>query len=174
MGAVRPGIGALTPGMVGAAAGAAGVAGVTPGMGAVRPGMPGVAGAAGAAGATGTVIPGSGAFNPGMVGVDAGAVAGAVGVNPGMAERPGIDAGSAARGAGGVAPRAVAKFCRIWGALAAEAINCWAMLAGLGPGSGAGSAWAMPPVNSAADEPTKTAPARTNVQMVGMTLPGYR
>jgi hypothetical protein len=29
----------------------------------------------------------------------------------------------------------------------------------------------MPPVSSAADEPTRTAAARTKVQMVGMTLP---
>ncbi|CFB86149.1 Uncharacterised protein [Mycobacterium tuberculosis] len=100
-----------------------------------------VTGSAGAAG----VIPGIGAFTPGMDGVSAGAAAaaGAAGVSPGkVAVIPGAaGAGSATLGAlsGGVAPRAVARFCRICGALAAELISCCGML-GAGAGAGAGSA----------------------------------
>jgi hypothetical protein len=61
--------------------------------------------------------------------------------------------------AGGCAPRAVAKFCRICGALATEAISCCGMFC-IGSGTaGTGSAWAIPPVNSAAEEPTTTAAA---------------
>ena len=94
--------------------------------------------------------------------------AGADGANPGIELSPGrteLAAGTpgklmpgVAGAAGGVAPSAVARFCRICGALAAEAISCCGML---GTGSaGTGSAWAIPPVSSAADEPTKTADAR--------------
>jgi hypothetical protein len=159
---------------------AAGAAGVAAAAGADRPGIeagsPGIAEAAGAAGAAGAVgvNPGIKVLFPGTVAVAAGAAA-AAGVSPGM---DGIAAGAAAAGAaaagvipgkvmpgvagaaGGVAPRAVARFCRICGALAAEAISCCGMFCKSGAGTGAGSAWAIPPVNSAADEPTTTAVAR--------------
>ena len=61
--------------------------------------------------------------------------------------------------AGGVAPSTDARFCRICGALAAELMSCCEMF-WIGAGAGAGSAWAMPPTSSAADEPAKTAVAR--------------
>jgi hypothetical protein len=120
-------------------------------------------------------------LTPGIVGVPAGAgVAAAGGVKPGIDGIPaegeagvapvaGVSPGKVIPGAegaaGGVAPRAVARFCRICGALAAEAISCCGMFAtaemsGAGAGTGAGSAWAMPPVSSAADDPTTTAAAR--------------
>ena len=130
------------------AAAAAGACPVSPWI-AESPGMPGVA--AGAAGAAAAGV------SPGMDGIAAGAEAGAAapaGVSPGNV-MPG-----AAGAAGGVAPRAVARFCRICGALAAEAINCCGMFCNGPVRSGAGSAWAIPPVKRAADEPTTTAVAR--------------
>jgi hypothetical protein len=159
-------------------AGATGAAGVAaagmPGIETGRPGIAGVAGAAGAAGAPAKpgieLSPGiaelaagakgeaaAGAVIPGRDGIAAGEdadVAPVAGVSPGKV-MPGV-----AGAAGGVAPSAVARFCRICGALAAEAISCCGMF-GKGSGTaGTGSAWAIPPVNSAADEPTTTAVAR--------------
>jgi hypothetical protein len=116
--------------------------------------------------------------NPGRKGLAAVEGVGADGVadwvSPGSEGRPATGdvgaAGEAAAGtpgklipalagaAGGVAPRAVARFCRICGALAAELISCCGMFGSCGAGTG--SAWAIPPVNSAADEPTTTAAAR--------------
>lgn len=92
---------------------------------------------------------------PGMEGTAAGddAVTGEPAAGTPGKLMPGV-----AGGAGGVAPSAVARFCRICGALAAELISCCGML-GTG-GVGTGSAWAIPPVSSAADEPTTTAAAR--------------
>ena len=125
---------------VGGVAGAAGAD--SPGM-AGRPGMDDVAGAAGAAGA-GCVRPGIGAAlqalreppgltgaegvaacaSPGIEGTVAAEVAGDVAAADGT---PGKVMPGAAGAAGGVAPRAVARFCRIWGALAAELISCCGM-----------------------------------------------
>jgi hypothetical protein len=97
--------------------------------------------------------------------IDGIAAVGEAGVAAAAGVRPGKVIPGAAGAAGGVAPRAVARFCRICGALAAEAISCCGMLAtlemsGTGAGAGAGSAWAIPPVSSAAEEPTTTAVAR--------------
>jgi hypothetical protein len=146
-GADRPGI-ELNPGMLGAA-GAAGAAG------AVSPGIelsPGIAGEAGAAGAAGAVSPGI-EPSPGTAEGEDAEGAPAAGVNPGNV-MPGV-----AGAAGGCAPRAVAKFCRICGALATEAISCCGMFC-IGSGTaGTGSAWAIPPVSSAAEDPTTTAAA---------------
>jgi hypothetical protein len=113
--------------------------------------------AAGAAGAAA-----AGGVSPGIDGIAAG---GEAGVAAAAGVRPGKVIPGAAGAAGGVAPRAVARFCRICGALAAEAISCCGMFAtvemsGAGAGAGAGLAWAIPPVSSAADEPTTTAVAR--------------
>ena len=145
----NPGI-ELSPGIAGAAGAAGAVGAESPGIEAGRPGIAGAAGAAGTAGAAGV--------SPGIDGIAAGADAGVVpaaGVSPGNV-MPGV-----AGAAGGVAPSAVARFCRICGALAAEAISCCGMFATIdGSGTGAGSAWAIPPVSSAADEPTTTAVAR--------------
>ena len=132
--------------------------------------MPDVAaGAAGAAGVAGDVSPGIaetdagevaagvvGDVSPGMEGMAAAAdVAGAVVAAEGT---PGKVMPGAAGADGGVAPSAVARFCRICGALAAELISCCGMF-GTG-GAGTGSAWAIPPASSAADEPAKMAAAR--------------
>ncbi|OBI14000.1 hypothetical protein A5714_14440 [Mycobacterium sp. E2462] len=95
------------------------------------------------------VSPGIDGSPPGAAAADVGAAAEGT---PGKL-MPGV-----AGGAGGVAPSAVARFCRICGALAAELISCCGMF-GTG-GAGTGSAWAIPPVSSAADEPTTTAAAR--------------
>jgi hypothetical protein len=173
----RPGMADSNPGsdVAAGAAGEAAAAGADrPGIEAGSPGTAEAAGAAGAAGADG-VNPGIKVLPPGTVAVAAGAAA-AAGVSPGMdgiAAAGAAAAGAAAAGvipgkvmpgvagaAGGVAPRAVARFCRICGALAAEAISCCGMFCKSGAGTGAGSAWAIPPVNSAADEPTTTAVAR--------------
>ena len=126
--------------------------------------------AAGAAGVADCVSPGI----EGRAAGDDAVAAGAVGdVNPGIDGIPAVDAADAgevaagtpgklmpgvAGAAGGVAPRAVARFCRIWGALAAELISCCGMFGTTGAGTG--SAWAIPPINSAADPPAKTAVAR--------------
>ena len=136
-----------------------------------RPGIVGAAGADGAAGAVGACWsnPGSIPWRPGVV---AGAAGAAGPVSPGIEGIPaaGGVAGVAAEGTpgklmpgvagaeGGVAPNALARFCRICGALAAELISCCGMF-GTG-GAGTGSAWAIPPVSNAADEPTTTAVAR--------------
>jgi len=111
--------------------------------------------------AAGAGVAAAGGVNPGIDGIAAGGEAGvaAAGVSPGKVI-PGVEGA-----AGGVAPRAVARFCRICGALAAEAISCCGMFAtlemsGAGAGAGAGSAWAILPVSSAAEEPTTTAVAR--------------
>jgi hypothetical protein len=142
---------------------AAGAVGANPGI-ELSPGIAGAAGAnpgiefsPGIAGAAGTAA--AGGVRPGIDGIAAGEYAGVVpaaGVIPGKV-MPGV-----AGAAGGVAPSAVARFCRICGALAAEAISCCGMLCMFctGSGIGAGSAWAIPPVSSAADEPTTTAVAR--------------
>jgi hypothetical protein len=133
----------VSPGIDGVAAGAdAGAADW------VSPGIDGVAAGADA-GAADWIRPGIDGI---VAGADAGAVAAAEGT-PGKL-MPGV-----AGAAGGVAPRAVARFCRICGALAAELISCCGRF-GTGTGAGAGSAWAIPPVSSAADEPTTTAVAR--------------
>jgi hypothetical protein len=92
-----------------------------------------------------------------MDGIAAGAEAGAA---PAAEAIPGNVMPGAAGAAGGVAPRAVARFCRICGALAAEAISCCGMFCNGPVTSGAGSAWAIPPVSNAAEEPTTTAVAR--------------
>ena len=118
---------------------------------------PGIVGAAGAAGG---VSPDSPGIDESAFGIDA-----ADGTGEAAEGTPGKLIPGAAGATGGVAPRAVARFCRICGALAAEAISCCGMFAtaemsGAGAGAGAGSAWAIPPVNSAADEPTTTAVAR--------------
>ena len=141
-------------GAAGVAAGAAGAAGaVKPGIGVLTPGIVGVAaGAAGAAAA--------GGVSPGIDGIAAGGDAGVAAV---AGVRPGKVIPGAAGACGGVAPRAVARFCRICGALAADAISCCGMPATAersGAGAGTGSAWAIPPVSSAAEEPTTTAVAR--------------
>jgi hypothetical protein len=127
-------------------AGAAGVAAcASPGIEDVAAGAAGVAGVAG-------VSPGIDGIPPGDA-ADAGAVA---------AGTPGKLIPGLAGAAGGVAPSAVARFCRIWGALAAELISCCGMFGKAGAGTG--SAWAdptRPPTISAADEPATTAAART-------------
>ena len=103
----------------------------------------------GAAGPVGAVSPGI----DGRPAAGAAAVAGEVAAGTPGKLMPGV-----AGAAGGVAPSAVARFCRICGALAAELISCCGMFGRAGAGTG--SAWAIPPVNSAADEPTTTAAAR--------------
>jgi hypothetical protein len=104
---------------------------------------------AGAAGVVGAVSPGI----DGRPAAGAAAVAGDVAAGTPGKLMPGV-----AGAAGGVAPSAVARFCRICGALAAELISCCGMFGTAGAGTG--SAWAIPPVKSAADEPTTTAAAR--------------
>lgn len=161
----RPGIDEGAPGADEAAgAVAAGCAPVKPW---IIAGMPPVAGD-GAVGVADCVSPGM----AGTAGDDA-VAAGAACVNPGIEGMAAADAalaGEVAAGtpgklmpglagaAGGVAPSAVARFCRICGALAAELISCCGMF-GAG-GADTGSAWAIPPVSSAADEPATTAAAR--------------
>jgi hypothetical protein len=143
-GCVRPW---MSPGMPDAGAGEdAGAAGVA---GDANPGRNGLAPVA--AGAVGVV----GDVRPGIDGRAAGddAVAGALAAGTPGKLMPGV-----AGAAGGVAPSAVARFCRICGALATELISCCGMFGTAGAGTG--SAWAIPPVNSAADEPTNTAVAR--------------
>jgi len=152
-GADSPGI-ELSPGMAGAAgaAGTAGAAGaVSPGI-ELSPGIVGAAGAAGTAGAAGAVSPGI-EPSPGTAAGEDAEGAPAAGDNPGKV-MPGV-----AGAAGGCAPRAVAKFCRICGALATEAISCCGMFCTGSGTAGMGSAWAIPPVSRAADEPTTTAAA---------------
>ena len=124
--------------------------------GADSPGIelsPGMVGAAGAAGAAGAVSPGI-EPSPGTAAGEDAEGAPAAGDNPGKV-MPGV-----AGAAGGCAPRAVAKFCRICGALATEAISCCGMFCTGSGMAGTGSAWAIPPVSRAADEPTTTAVAR--------------
>jgi hypothetical protein len=169
-GVVRPGMdsgnpgideaaGAPADGAAGAAAGAA-AGEVKPGMTELRPGVV-------AAGAVAEAAPGveaDGVVSPGMSEVMPGAVAagGAAGVAAVAGARPGKVIPGAAGAAGGVAPRAVAKLCRICGALAADATSCCGMLARLerSGAAGVGSAWAIPPASSAAEEPATTAVAR--------------